>query len=370
MAAAKGMLPLTAEEMLETIVVLMSDEGEDIRVAASATLDTLDPSSFGALVADEGTATDVLGFLCIWPRLPHELAEKVVFNRSTPDGALATLAQRSNNPSLIEAISLKQQSLIRCPEIIDAILANPARTPEAERRAAEVRKEFFEKQFGARMVADEQRARAEAEAAQATIAVTGFDDLVRLGLIEEGIDDSLVQEYEAEVGLLDDTSPEPEQEFDVHQVIAEVAEEGDLPPERLPVFQQIALMKIKDRVMLGIKGTREARIVLIRDPNRIVACSVLRNPRITDSEIEAIAAMRTVPEDVLRTIAHSRAWTKSYNVIHNLARNPRTPISSSLAFLNRIQTRDLRIMSTNKNIPDVIRTTASRLYIKRSTGTG
>jgi hypothetical protein len=221
------------------------------------------------------------------------------------------------------------------------------------------------------MVADEQRARAEAEAAQATIAVTGFEDLVRLGLIEEGIDDSLVYEYQAEVGLLEETISEPEQEFDVNQVIGDVLEEeGDLPPERLPIFQQIALMKIKDRVMLAIKGTREARIILIRDPNRIVACAVLRNPRITDAEIEGISALRTVPEDVLRTIAHSRAWTKSYTVIHNLVRNPRTPIPSSLSFLNRIQTRDLRIMSTNKNIPDVIRTTASRLYIKRSTGTG
>ncbi|HEU4389482.1 MAG TPA: hypothetical protein VFV34_16885 [Blastocatellia bacterium] len=368
MAAAKGMLPLTPDQMLEAIVVLMSDEGEDIRTAASATLDTMDPASFTALVADEATATDVLGFLCIWPRLPHELAEKVVFNRSTPDGALANLAQRSSNPSLIEAISLKQQSLIRCPEIIDAILANPARTPEAERRASEVRQEFFEKQFGVRMVADEQRARAEAEAAQATIAVTGLEDLVRLGLIEEGVDDSIVEAYEAEVGLSD---AEPEQEFNVDQVISDVvAEDGDLPPERLPVFQQIALMKIKDRVMLGIKGTREARIILVRDPNRIVACAVLKNPRITDSEIESIASMRTVPEEVLRSVAHSRAWTKSYNVVHNLVRNPRTPISSSLGFLNRIQTRDLRILSTNKNVPDVIRTTASRLYIKRSTGAG
>ena len=118
--------------------------------------------------------------------------------------------------------------------------------------------------------------------------------------------------------------------------------------------------------MLAIKGTREARMILVRDPNRIVAGAVLRNPRLTDTEIENIASVKTVPEDVLRQIGQKRAWTRSYTVIHNLVRNSRTPISISLAFLSRIQTRDLRALSQNKNIPDVIRQASYRLYLKRS----
>jgi hypothetical protein len=367
MAAAKGMLPLTSEEMLEVLVALLSDESDEVKDAAKETIDRLDPGLFDAMAADEKSAPDVLGFLCIWPRLPREIVESVVFNRMTPDWALAKLASSSKNSAVIEAISLKQQSLIRSPEIIDAILLNPARSPEAERRAREVREEFFEKQFGARLVAEEQRVRAEAEAAHATVTVEGIEDLVKLGLIEEGIDDAIVAEYEAEFGPLDKNVPATDGQLDVDRIASEVAFQDDgLPPERLPVFQQIALMSIKDRVLLAIKGTREARLVLIRDPNRIVACAVLRNPRLTDTEIESISAIKTVPEDVLRQIAQSRAWTKSYTVIHNLVRNPRTPISASLSFLNRIQTRDLRSLSSNKNIPDVIRTTASRIYIKRS----
>jgi hypothetical protein len=93
---------------------------------------------------------------------------------------------------------------------------------------------------------------------------------------------------------------------------------------------------------------------------------VLRNPRITDQEIENISAIKTVPEDVLRQIGMNRAWTRSYTVIHNLVRNPRAPISTSLGFLNRILSRDLRTLGTNKNVPDVIRTTAARMFIKRS----
>ena len=125
-------------------------------------------------------------------------------------------------------------------------------------------------------------------------------------------------------------------------------------------------MSVKDRVMLAIKGTREARMILIRDPNRMVAGAVLRNPRLTDAEIESIASVKTVPEEVLRQIGQNRGWTRSYSVIHNLVRNSRTPIGISLNLINRIQSRDLRPLSLNRNIPDVVRQTAYRMYLKRS----
>ncbi|MEW6213571.1 MAG: hypothetical protein AB1631_35070 [Acidobacteriota bacterium] len=371
MAAAKGMLPLSNEELLEVLVALSGDEDEGVRAAAASTIETLKPESFIALAADTKANPDVLGFLCVWPRSTHEIVEAAIFNRSTPDKALAHVAGHTKESGLVEAIALNQQALIRLPDIIDAILANPARTPEAERRCKEVRQEFFEKQFGAQMVAQETRAREEAEkaaqeAASSTVTVSSLEDLIQLGLIEEGVDDTLVTEYEMEFGPFDEVIPEEEQ-LDIEQIVTEVeADMGEMLPERMPIFQRIALMSVKDRVMLAIKGTREARLILVRDPNRIVAGAVLRNPRLTDMEIEHISSIKTVPEDVLRQIGTNRAWTRSYTVIHNLVRNPRTPIAVSLGFLNRILTRDLRGLSTNKNIPDVIRTTASRMFIKRS----
>ena len=352
------------------LVVLNTDSNEAVRSAAIATLGTLNPEAFSHLASHAETPADVLAFLCLWPRSTRELVEAIIFNPSTPDGALAQLAARSPDPKIVEAISLKQQSLIRCPEIIDAILTNDARSTEAERRAREVREEFFEKQFGIRMIADEQRAQADAVRPQTpapdTVSVGAIEDLIRLGLIEEDIDDSLVTEYEGEFGPFPD-SPDPEEQMDLERVVGElVSEEALLTVDRIPVFQRVALMSVKDRVLLAIKGTREARMILVRDPNRIVAGAVLRNPRLTDTEIEYIAAVRTVPEDVLRQIGQNRAWTRSYVVIHNLVRNSRTPISISLAFLGRIQTRDMRALSQNKNIPDVIRQASYRLYLKRT----
>jgi len=371
------LLPFSNEDLLESLVALDSDSdsNEDVRAAIKSTLATLKPEVFSHLAAQPEARPEVLGFLCLWPRAPRELVEVAIFNPSTPDAALGQLAAHSRDPKIIEAVSLKQQSLIRSPGIIEAILANPAHTFEAERRAREIREEFFEKQFGAQMIADEQRVRevAEREAFEArrdTVSIGGIEDLIRLGLIEEGegtIDDRLIAEIEEEYGPLDTTPPTPNDLFDVESMIGVFADEGtELSVDRVPVFQRVALMSIKERVMLAIKGTREARMILVRDPNRVVAGAVLRNPRLTDTEVESIASFKSVPEDVLRRIGQNRQWARSYIVIHNLVRNPRTPIATSLGFINRIQLRDLRGLSQNKNVPDVIRQTANRLYLKRA----
>ena len=52
--------------------------------------------------------------------------------------------------------------------------------------------------------------------------------------------------------------------------------------------------------------------------------------------------MRTVADEVLRLIALNRSWARSYSIIHNLVRNPRTPIPTVISTLPRIRTKDLK----------------------------
>lgn len=366
---------MSNEELLESVIALSSDADEAVRSAANATLGGMDTTAFWNLATQAGANPELLGYLCLWPRAQRELVEAVIFNAATPDAALAQLAAKTRDPKIIEAISVKQQSLIRCPDIIEAILANTASPFEAERRAREVREEFFEKEFGAQMIADEQRVRDETEraateASRGTVSISGIDDLIRLGLMEEGadsIDERLIAEFEEEYGPLDSTPPEPYEQFDYESMMGALEDEGtELTVDRIPVFQRVAMMSIKEKVMLAMKGTRDARMILIRDPNRVIAGAVLKNPRLTDNEVESMASFKSVPEDVLRRIGQNRAWSRSYIVIHNLVRNPRTPIATSLGFINRIQLRDLRGLAQNKNVPDVVRQSANRLYLKRA----
>jgi hypothetical protein len=85
---------------------------------------------------------------------------------------------------------------------------------------------------------------------------------------------------------------EIERQMAVDKIIGEFkSEEMDLPSERISIINRIMKMGMKDRAKLAIKGDREARNILVRDPNRVIAQAVLNNPRITEQEIEKIASM-------------------------------------------------------------------------------
>jgi hypothetical protein len=115
-----------------------------------------------------------------------------------------------------------------------------------------------------------------------------------------------------------------------------------------------------------MKGDREERMILIRDSNRTVAVGVLRNGRITEPEIESIAKMRNVQDEVLRQVGSAREWTKNYNVILSLIRNPRTPQGVSMNFVSRLTNRDLKILVSSRDVPELIRRMARRTLETRT----
>lgn len=123
----------------------------------------------------------------------------------------------------------------------------------------------------------------------------------------------------------------------------------------------LALLPVIDRVKLAMRGTREQRAVLIRDPNRMVASAVLSSPKLTDSEIEAFARMANVSEEVLRVIGLNRHWTRSYAVVLGLTRNPKTPLAVSMSFVPRLHERDLKHLSIDRNVPEGLRLAARKL---------
>ena len=132
------------------------------------------------------------------------------------------------------------------------------------------------------------------------------------------------------------------------------------------MLYRIMKLGVKDRIKLAMKGDREARNMLIRDPNRLVSQAVVNNPRITEQEVESISSMRSISEDILRQVANNRQWARSYTIGHNLAKNPRTPIANVLTILSRMQLRDLVTLSKNRNVSDAVRRHALRLASART----
>jgi hypothetical protein len=128
-------------------------------------------------------------------------------------------------------------------------------------------------------------------------------------------------------------------------------------------LQRIAAMTVAQRLTLATKGSREERAILIRDPNKIVAAAVLSSPKVTETEVESIARMANVSEDVLRIISMNRAWMKNYPVALALVKNPKTPVAISMNLLARLNERDLKMISTDRNVADLLRITARKKIV-------
>ncbi len=148
------------------------------------------------------------------------------------------------------------------------------------------------------------------------------------------------------------------------------ATEGEIKdPGRETLLQKISRMSAAEKIKLAISGNQEERLILIRDANKIVARSVLDSPKLSDQEIEAYASMKSVSEEILRLIAMNRKFMKSYAVGHALVSNPRTPIDVSLPLLSRLNDRDMKGVSINKNVPEVIRGMAAKIVKQREEAT-
>jgi hypothetical protein len=136
-------------------------------------------------------------------------------------------------------------------------------------------------------------------------------------------------------------------------------EEGRRLLSSLPVMQ---------RVKLAMKGTREQRAVLVRDTNKLVAAAVLSSPKLTESEVEAFTKMGNVSEDVLRSIGTNRSWLKNYSISAGLCRHPKTPPAISMQLIHRLNERDLKILSTDRNVQEPLRVLARKILTKAKYG--
>lgn len=374
LAAARGILPLPDHDMLEVLVAFATSGDAELSGHARQTIRTHDVETLNGLVRTEKVPVPVLNYLASVPELPRKIHESIISNARTPITTIVKFAGETASADLLDAISLNQQLLVQNPAVIDAILKNPNRSSEAERRAIETKREFFEKERGQQQIADELRAQGK-EAAAEFIENTDFEST---GLTAEDalflaehivIPDSETDDSWLGLEYLEEIYEETaeQREAIVNKIIGEFRlEDFDLTGERISMINRVMKMGMKDRSRLATRGDREARNILIRDPNRLVAQSVMANPRITEQEVENIAGMRTVTEDVLRQIAVSRQWSRCYQIVHTLAKNPRTPIANCLTILSRLQLKDLNALSKNRNVSDAVRRQALRLSQART----
>jgi hypothetical protein len=348
-SAARGVLPVGQEELLGILIFLQNDPDPEVRRTSLETLNNeFDEDLIKRIVASDTTPIEVLEYFGQPPFRSTQVLEALIQSKSTPDSTIAALADKVD-ANLMEVILINMMRLLRSSFILDALERNLKATPDIKRRLREIREEFFEKRntfIPIHRTAAEERElaemRAREEGGEESTALVVYSEELREGedvtaLTAQSLADDGFENFESMDGQ-----------------------------EKLSTIQKIARMTVAERVQTALKGSREERVILIRDSNRLVSAAVLESPKLTDSEIEAFSLMKNVSQEVLRVLGMKREFIRTYTVIHNLAKNPRTPIGTSMPLLNRILVTDLKALSRNKNIPEVLRKTAQRQFQLRT----
>ncbi|HEX7284412.1 MAG TPA: hypothetical protein VF239_20310 [Vicinamibacterales bacterium] len=179
-----------------------------------------------------------------------------------------------------------------------------------------------------------------------------------------------IREFFIKRGIQPAAVPAPDVDealIDTGDIAMEV--DGATEEQKTQTFQErLSKMTVPEKVKCATKGTREMRAILIRDANRMVASAVLSCPKVNDAEVESFAKMGNVSEDILRTIAMSRAWTKNYSVVLALVKNAKTPVAITLNLMQRLTDTDVKKLSSDRNVPEPLRLAARKRIVKIQSG--
>jgi hypothetical protein len=347
--AARGIAPLPADELIAVQIFLTADADSKIADDARASLALVSEAVWSRLVETKNPSVHVIEYCISNKSISNSVREKIVLNNTVSDEVVARIATTANGP-LLDLIITNHVRLLRAPEILYALEQNRSATVDQKRRIDEFKAEFIFKK--------PQEPEPGSPAAAKGVESLSFDDiLAQIPNLDPEIQ-KLIKEADA------NPQPPASQE-QIEQTLKNMfsdEELKDLPSDVLTTYQRIMKMKQGEKLRTALLGTKEERSFLIRDSSRQVASLVLRNPKITEPEVESFSQLRNIDSELLRHIGKSREFVKRYGVVHNLVRNPKTPSPIALNLLKLLREADLRNLARDKNIPELIRRQAKKIY--------
>jgi hypothetical protein len=327
-AAARGALPLPRAILARLHVHLLQDPEEQIRSSAKESLDALGTEAIGGILSDPTCTAEVLTHFAHRASRDLSLAERLAFHPSVNASALSVLASDGSAP-VIDLVLTNQEKLLASPGILDRLTTNPALRPDQRGKILDIL----------------DRLSKEGPSVEAVLAE-----------VENVSPEEAARLLEVDVGEL----------YAASEILGGEEFERAEDPVLRSAYQRIVKLGPGQKAMLAMKGGRDERMILIRDTNKVVALSVLKNPRLTEQDVEEIARLRSVCEEVLRAVGGTRDWSKRYSVVTALVRNPRTPQGISLNFVSRLAIQDLKDLTRDRNIPELIRRAAKKTYDLRT----
>jgi hypothetical protein len=323
--AARGALPLPPIELATVLFALMHDPDAEVKSRARESLEALPASVLDAVLAGNAHPA-LLSHLAQAFRNDEGRCEKLALNAAADDATVAFLATLPFK-RVVDVVSNNQERMMRAPAIVEALGANPLTGRSVIDRILSF---LGMEQIGEQPLLEAERV-SQSEAEAALRAVLGEE----LGSFAR----QLVEEREE----------------------AATAQGGD----SVNLYQLIQQMSVFQKIKLGRLGNKEARGLLVRDRNKVVAMAAISSPKLTDNEVVAFAQSRAVCDEVLRLISSNRQWTRNYQVKLALAGNPRCPQTAAMQFVNHLMDSDLKSLMKSKDVPSAISTHARRILTKK-----
>lgn len=324
--ASKGLLPFPPPQMIQVLSILSADGDEAIKSQARDTMGGLPRAIIQVAAGDSGTDPGVIRSLKEIFSGDEEILSQLAANPATPVDIQVWLSGCRHVP-VLEVLSRNQRTLRKNREVLLGLIANPA----------------LPARLKGYLIEENERQRAKDKS---ILEDEVADEIVKA---EVEFDEILTKDHEK------DDAAVP---FQSRKELQEVRQKS--------IYQMIRMMNSGEKLILAMRGNKEARMILIRDANKQVATKVLGSPRLNENEVEMIAKMTNVCDEVLRGIAQNREWIAKHNIVKALVLNPKTPVGISLPLVNNLSVRELGLVGKNRNIPEVLRRTAARLYKLRS----
>jgi len=321
--ASKGTLPLPPEQVTAVLFALTLDPDQQVREQATQSLVEL-PERVVETALDADLHPAALAFFAERFHEDETRLMQIALNPAAADESFCRLASLPF-PAIVDVVSRNQTRLLRCPELVEVLGENPVTT-------------------------------------QATIdRVLEFLGLVRRQAEkqEQHAQEPPPPSVETDAPAIDphDASSLPETLLEEPTDTSQEAAD-----ERTKSLSSLLLtMTVIDKIKLARFGNQEARGLLIRDRNKLVANAAIRSPKLSENEVAQFARARNVSDEVLRIISNTGEWTKSYPVKLALTTNPKTPIASAIKFLNYLTDRDLKNITRSRDVSSPVVAHARRI---------
>jgi len=308
LAAARGALPMSGHNLVIVLFVFYNGDNPELKEEALSTLQTLPAKILLAALTQPELHPAIIDLIVHLRYDDTVVMQSVLAHPMTGIRSLLFIAENSSG-QVLDMLADSDEILLKSDTIRQAIINNP-NTDKVTR--------------------------------------------IRLGWIppqekpesadDEGSEDRVDNSDQAQDAAKDD-----------------VADEDGLDEETMSKYQQLQEMTVNEKIKMALTGDKEWRTLLIREANKQINTAVLRNPRITEAEAIAVAQNRSSSEELIRIILLNRDWVKLYDMKKALVYHPRTPIQQAMRLMSFLSERDIKELSTSRNVTQPIINNARRM---------